>query len=94
MHAMCLALTYIIFIMSRSGCLVMGKFCHPLNIYVLLTFVYNINKTARNQSWDISIDDVCLAYYITLPMRYNHTHIICTIQTCGNFKMFPGSCYF
>jgi hypothetical protein len=94
MHAMCLALTCIIFIMLKSVCLVMGKFCHPLSIYVLLTIVCNINKNGRNQSWDISIDDVCLAYYITRPMHCNHTHIICTTRTCGNFKMFPGSLYF
>jgi len=40
-HATCLALTCIIFIILRSGCLVMGKFFHPLSIYVLLTFVCN-----------------------------------------------------
>jgi hypothetical protein len=39
----------------------MGKFCHPLSIYVLLTIVYNINKME-----EINLETYQLMMYVWL----------------------------
>jgi len=46
--------------MLMSGCLITGKFCHPLSIYVLLTFVYNIKLQ------EISLETYQLVMYVWL----------------------------